>query len=140
MDVLDVPDRAASRRLGAASYAVLYEIARAILDGHSGLVLESNFRRVASLSDLLALTGGANAVLVQCSAPQDVVLRRYAERSPSRHRGHHDVSVELAADLDAGEFEPPDLGIPVLRVDTSEGYRPPLAEILAFVLASSRDS
>lgn len=136
MDVLDVPDRAASRRVGAASYAVLYEIARAVLDGGAGLVLESNFRRVASLPELHALSERADAVLVQCHASRDILLQRYVARAPSRHRGHHDAHVELAADLDADEFEPPDLGIPVLRVDTSDDYQPPLADILAFVLAS----
>ncbi len=140
MDVLDVPDRSASRRIGAASYAVLYEMARAILDSGAGLVLESNFRRVVSLIELRALVARSRAALVQCDAPRDVLLRRYAERAPSRHPGHHDLALELATDLNASDFEPPDLGIPAIRVDTTDGYRPPLADVLAFVLASFRDS
>ncbi len=133
-------DRAASRRVGAASYAVLYEMAGALLDAGAGLVLETNFRRVVSRSALLALTERANTVFVHCGAPRDVIIRRYAERRPSRHPGHHDIAVELGADLDAGEFEPPDLGIPLLRVDTTDGYQPALAEVVAFVLGSPQHS
>ncbi len=138
MDVLDVPDRPASRRVGAASYAVLYEMARGLLDAGTSLVLESNFRRVESGHQLRVLAARSRALLVQCTAPRDVLLRRYVERATLRHPGHHDLEVELASDLDAREFEPPDLDVPIVRVETSDGYRPPLAEIIAFVLASSR--
>jgi hypothetical protein len=29
-------------------------------------------------------------------------------------------------------YEPMDIGVPVLTVDTTDGYDPPIAEILAF--------
>ena len=50
----------------------------------------------------------------------------------SRHPGHHDRErvEELPEQLERGVYEPPELGIPVLRVDTSENrYRPDVDEI-----------
>lgn len=133
MDALEVPDRAASRRVGAASYAVLYATARSLLEAGVGLVLESNFRRTDSAPALRSLASLGRGVLVQCGARGEVLRRRYAERIPFRHPGHHDAAVALDADLDASAFDAPDLGIPVHLVDTSDGYRPGLADLLALL-------
>src|SRR5207244_6009855 len=45
MDVLGAPDVAASRRIGRATYAVLWAMADAITSSGLGLVLEANFHR-----------------------------------------------------------------------------------------------
>lgn len=140
MDVLEAPDRAASRRIGAASYGVLFAVARALVDGGVSFVLESNFRREESAGELRALAARSRAVLLQCDSPRDLLLRRYLERAPARHPGHHDERGELSADIDTAAFEPPDLGVPTIRIDTTDGYRPPLAELVRLVLTSSADS
>jgi len=61
MDVLGAPDIESSRRIGRATYAVLWAMAEAIAVSGSGLVLESNFHRDASADALRALASRGDA-------------------------------------------------------------------------------
>lgn len=136
MDVLGAPDRERSREIGRATYAVLDRAAAALLDAGVGMVLESNFARGVSEPFLAPLVARSRAVLVHCDVPPRLARERYARRA--RHPGHFD-ELNLGAWRDE-RAEPLDLDIPTLAVDTSDGYRPPLEDILAFVLGSPRDS
>ena len=64
-------------------------------------------------------------------------MRRYRERATggSRHPGHHDAAAlpRLIDGLARGAYEPPALDIPVVRVDTTDGYAPAFARIVALV-------
>ena len=66
-------------------------------------------------------------------------MRRYRARAESgeRHPGHYDLAVAdaVAAALTTGEYEPLDLGVPTLRIDTTTGerYAPSFDDVLAFV-------
>ncbi len=116
MDVLGAPDIAASRRIGRATYAVLWAMADAIVSSGSGLVLESNFHRELSADALRGLAARGAAIFVHCVAPLDVVKQRYASRV--RHPGHKDAELLAAWDGDLTVFEPP-AGIRALHVDTT---------------------
>jgi len=43
------------------------------------------------------------------------------------------VLPRLVAWLEEGRYEPPEIGAPILRVDTTDGYAPAIAQITAFV-------
>lgn len=130
------PDVPASMRLGGVAYAVLYFVAQQVLEAPTGLIIESNFRRGVSEPELRPLLAWSAAGLIQCTAAPEVVLRRYRERHDQgdRHLAHLDAdrAAALADDLAAGRFEPLDLPIPTLVVDTTDGWRPPYEEILDF--------
>jgi predicted kinase len=119
MDVLGAPDVAASRRIGSATYAVLWAMAEAIVSSGTGLVLESNFHRERSAGSLRTLAARGDAIFVHCVAPPEIIKERY--RTRVRHPGHKDAEL-LAAwdrqDLDLTVFEPP-AGIRALHVDTT---------------------
>jgi len=74
-------------------------------------------------------------VLIHCVAPAELVLKRYRERYESglRHPGHFDSAVlpGLAARIQAGDFEAPQIDVPMLIVDTRDGYDPTLDQIVA---------
>lgn len=114
LDELGYADRAASRRIGAASGEVLWTVLGGCPDG---AVVESWL--APSLRDVvragLSRAGVDRVVEVWCSCPPAEARRRYAARE--RHPGHHDA--ELLADLDAvlAGAEPLGLG-PVLEVPT----------------------
>jgi predicted kinase len=129
---LGAADRAESRALGPASYAVLYAVARAILQ-ESGLILESNFRTGTSESELASLAAGRAAVQIQCTAARDVIVCRIQTRE-GRHPLHydHEALSEVLEAVDRGRHEPLILEMPCLVVDTSAGYVPELDEIVAF--------
>ncbi len=130
------PDVPASKRLGAAAYAMLYFVAQQLLEAPTGLIIESNFRRGVSEPELRPLLAWSAAGLIQCTAAPEVVLRRYSERHDQgdRHPAHLDTdrAAALADDLSAGRFEPLDLPIPTLVVDTTDGWRPPYEEVRDF--------
>ncbi len=116
MDVLGAPDVESSRRIGRATYAVLWAMAEAIVSSGSGLVLESNFHRDLSADALRALAARGDATFVLCVAPLGVIKERY--RSRSRHPGHKDAELLAMWDEDLTVFEPP-AGIRALHADTT---------------------
>jgi predicted kinase len=137
MDALgcDSPER--SNELGRGSYAVMYAVLRELLRSRAGAILETNFRRGISESDLHPFVKQSGAVLVHCDSAG--ITERFLNRT--RHPGHHgQAAIErLVQELHAGLFEPIVLGIPTLRVDCSHGYRPPLRDVIAFVNTHSRE-
>jgi len=123
MSSLAVDTIVRSRELGGAAYAVLFALARSHLDAGAGLVLESNFARGVSEAELAPLVARSRAVAVHCWAPPEVLLARYRARAAERHPGHFDLD-RLRAPVrwvEGPTTEPPELGIPCLRLDTSAG-------------------
>jgi predicted kinase len=130
-----VTDREASKQLGAATFRVLFTVSQSLIDAGAGIVLEGPFSHPQAEAELRALGRGARTTLVHCVAPTELVLLRYRERyaSGQRHPGHFDgvVLPRLAARIQAGEFEAPQIDVPTLIVDTRDGYDPTLDEIVA---------
>lgn len=112
-DALGTGDRAWSRRLGAASYEVLYAVAGAL----PAAVLDANLGPEA-VPRLQAL--GSDLVEVFCRCPPGEVERRFAARAPARHPGHvdHLLAPEIRAALARG-VGPLRFGGPTLEVDTA---------------------
>jgi predicted kinase len=123
-DALGTGDRAWSRRLGVASYEVLYAIAGAL----PAAVLDANLGPEAG-PRLRALD--ADLIEVFCRCPPGEVERRFAARAPTRHPGHvdHQIAPETTARLHGSE--PLRLGGPILEVDTSRPVD--VAEIATWV-------
>jgi predicted kinase len=111
-DTLGSGDRAWSRRLGAASYAVLLALAREL----PAAVLDANFYPDHGPGLLQACQ---RPIEVFCRRPAAEVERRFTQRAPARHPGHvdHVLDAQLKAALDGG-VAPLGLGGPVLEVDT----------------------
>ena len=112
-DALGTGDRAWSRRLGAASYAVLLNFAREL----PAAVLDANFYPDHGPGLLQVCQ---RPIEIFCRCPAAEVERRFIRRAPARHAGHvdHVLDTQLKATLD-GEVSPLGLGGPVLEVDTS---------------------
>jgi predicted kinase len=129
----DVP---ASMRLGAGSYAVLYRTLAVLLEAGSGAIVDSNFKRGVSEPELRPLLGWSTACLVHCTADSATLQARYADRFArgERHPAHldGDRAVGLGEDLASGRYEPLNLPIPTLVVDTKDGWRPSYEEVRDF--------
>jgi predicted kinase len=112
-DALGTGDRAWSRRLGAASYAVLLALAGEL----PAAVLDANFYPDHGPGLLRACQ---QPIEVFCRCPAAEVERRFIRRAPGRHPGHvdHVFDAHLRATMEGG-MDPLDLGGPVLEVDTS---------------------
>ena len=134
-DAVGLPDDiAASTRIGSASYAALFSLARELLAAEVGVLIESNFRRDFSEAELALVATVATSVhLVHCTAASDLIARRYQSRS--RHPAHLDSERHAAvrADLAAGRYEPLRVAWPTVVVQTDSGFEPTVDEIAAFI-------
>jgi energy-coupling factor transporter ATP-binding protein EcfA2 len=128
-DSLGDGDREWSRRLGVASFRVIF----ALLRHMPAAVAEAPFERI-SAPDLLA--GGDPPIEVFCRCPPAEVLRRFLARAPQRHPGHldHQTAHEIRATLERGTG-PLALGGPLLEVDT--GGEVDVEAVAKWVLAQS---
>jgi len=132
-------DWTAAGVLGAQAVAVLIEVTAILVRRGISVVIESNFRPHLAERDLGPLTGLSQARQVHCELDRERVIERY--RSRFEQHGRHPVHLdsiaihELDGQIDAGFGDPLPLAVPLLCVDTMDGYRPDLPEILAFCRA-----
>jgi predicted kinase len=125
-DTLGWSDREWSRKLGRASYELLYHVVRVLLGAGCSCIAESNFDREhssARLRSLVPLEKYRCCQLV-CVADPDVLLRRVMDRARrgDRHPGHVEESAvaELRQRLQTHPARPLDLPGPVILVHTTE--------------------
>lgn len=134
-DALGVIERAISRHLGEAAMRLMYTSARRILEAGVGVVIEANFYRGISEDDLREVLGLADGVMLHCTAPAEVLTERYAERAKSgeRHPVHDDANRADAVEKDIadGVYDPLDLDLPLIRVDSTDDFDPSVAEIIS---------
>ncbi len=86
MDSLGSPSRARSRELGAASYALLFLVLDLLLDAGVGAIVESNFSRDRSETELREPVSWSQAVQRHCRMSPDLARRRYIARAESGQR------------------------------------------------------
>ena len=102
-DELGSGDREWSRRLGRATFGLMFDWVGRLLAAGQSVIVEANFTpRAAELFDRLPPHG---TFQLFCTAPREVVIERYAARR--RHDGHLDAVVldELRAGLHEEQWE-----------------------------------
>ncbi|HEX2514194.1 MAG TPA: ATP-binding protein [Chloroflexota bacterium] len=140
---LGAPDRDSSAALGRAAIHLLYSIGARLLESGPGVILEFNFYPGLAEPELAPLRARARGAQVLCGGDPETIVRRYTARAArgERHPGHHDLEQvhRLRQQLAERFFQPLDLDLPALRVDTTsaEPYRPDFGAILAFVTAAT---
>jgi predicted kinase len=125
-DRLGWSDREWSRRLGLASYDLLYHFLALELAAGRSLVVESNFSATYDSLRFLALKErhAFEPFQILCHAAGDVVLARFRSRASSadRHPGHvEDVNMaEFEPVLRQGRIDPLEIGGTLVEVDTTD--------------------
>jgi predicted kinase len=114
-DSLGIGDRAWSKRLSDAAYALMFQSAGELLASGCSCILEGNFRWFEQQARFAALERAhreTRRLQLFCNAPDEVLLRRYRERCETapRHPGH--VDAEAANDVEA-EFAEPRMPLPL---------------------------
>jgi predicted kinase len=123
-DSLGVGDRAWSRRLGGATYALMLDMLGRQLEVGRPCVVEGTFAtdianvRFAELGQRWPFV----ALQIFCLAPHAVLVARYAQRAPARHPGHVDAAIVdgLADQLGSGVWEPLELPGRLMKLDTRD--------------------
>lgn len=125
-DTLGWSDRHWSKKLGLASWKVLYHVLEELLKANQSLVVESNFRKELASEEFSALQGRYRLEVVQvvCKADSDTLLNRFRQRAESgeRHPGHvdHLNYDEFESVLRGGDWDALEIDSRVLTVDTTD--------------------
>lgn len=130
---------ATSDELSLRTLPTFFQVLELLLSAGVTTVAEAAFQDRLWRPHLRSLVGLADLRIVHCRVPAAIAWDRIRQRwtdSPTRrahadarpderrsHAGHHD------------SFDRVRLDVPELEVDTSDGYRPGLDEIVAFVNA-----
>jgi predicted kinase len=138
LDVLGAGDRAHSRELSTASFAVVFAMARELLMSGGSVILEGNFRTGEHERALLeALPAGSEpaAAIAQvlCRIEEAARIERLRARAadPGRHAGHRDAQLASGATHDGGAF----LDLPGKRIELDASRSPARHEELVAELA-----
>jgi predicted kinase len=116
-ETLGADDVDASARLGVAAYALIFALARSMLDSGVSAIVEANF--FEDQKELFESLPAHRFVEIHCHAPLDVLTERYASRS--RHPGHHDAEKikELPLRMASGVHDALDLPGALIELDTT---------------------
>lgn len=102
------------------------------------LMVEAAFQHHVWAPPLELVRGIANLRIIVCSVDPSLARSRHIDRGladPQRERFHGDAVVQAAREgrtLPIGEYVAPNLDLPTLVVDTTDGYRPGFDEVVAF--------
>lgn len=124
-DSLGIKDREWSKKLGKASYAILYSFLQELLQSSTSVVIETNFKpEIDSVhfQDILKHYN-VSALQVLCYADGELLYERFLARGKSkeRHPGHLDAEshLEHKEQLLKGKILPLKLDIPLIEIDTT---------------------
>lgn len=125
------------RHLGATSMRLMYLMARTTLEAGKPVVIEANFNRGLSERDIGELLPLCVPLQLHCDAPTEELVERYEERDEDgdRHPVHQggEAADDLQDELDDGLYEPLELDVPTLQIDTTDGYRPDVEETVRWI-------
>ena len=125
-DALGAADRAWSRRLGVASFALLRHVTETLLAARQSLVVEANFLATYDAPFYQAVTArhGARVAQIWLTAEPATIVRRFERRAASdeRHPGHVELAHldELRPALLRTDDAPLPLAGALLTVDTTD--------------------
>ena len=128
MDSLGAENREESRKIGIATYKLLYVLFESVMRTGNSFVIESNFyaeydsEKLSSLIRKYVYT----AVQIQCRTESKVLFERYMKRANSgdRHPGHFDMQYRnIESVLMKGYTEPLKIDGRLIDLDTTDFER-----------------
>jgi hypothetical protein len=101
------------------------------------LIAEHSFTWSRVDAELRQLFPLARTVIVHADTSDELARQRFIARERASGRTRPDLLAKLIATMEHGTYhwrqhDPPDLGVPVLRVDTTDGCMPDLQSTIAF--------
>lgn len=125
-DSLGYKDREYSKKIGRASYDLMYKTIESYINNNISLITETNFDSKFSSKYFNNLIKKYNCLAVQviCNANNNVLLGRFKKRAKSdeRHPGHVDKDnfIEFKEVLNGGPYKSLDIDAIVLKVNTDD--------------------
>lgn len=148
LDSLGTGDLAWSKKLGAASYKLLYRLLETQICGRCPLVIESNFYPEYDVAPLAAYIRDQSlrAIQVYCRCAPDRLIERFNARATSleRHAGHADTN--RINEIGERVQKRPDyilpLDVPLIIFDTTHrfDYADVISQIVGALKSARKDS
>lgn len=123
-------------------YNIFFETVRFVISKGISVVIEAAFQHKLWQPKLQELAVLAEISIVVCSVDPLLARSRVIERGladPIRNRFHGDKVARVTKveqDSPVSGYHPPDMDLPTITVDTTNGYNPGLDEIVAFALTA----
>lgn len=123
--------------LNRTALAAFFDVLTVLLKAGTTTVAEAAFQDRLWWPNLEPLTGLADIRIIRCTVHAPTAHTRIVDRATTdTHRSAHADNGLLEA-ITAGKspietFVPITIGLPTLTVDTTNGYRPSLADIITF--------
>jgi predicted kinase len=117
---------------------VFFETLELLLNRGVTLIAEAAFQHKIWSPRLASILPISITRIIVCSVDPHLARSRHIQRSladPQREHFHADPAVQAAREgrqFPIGEYDPPKFNVPTLLVDTTDGYRPPIEQIIAF--------
>ncbi len=134
-------DPAVGDDIARQAYHVFFDTVADLLRRRVTLVAEAAFQHKLWAPKLQPLRDLAQLRVIVCDVTADLAHSRRLDRGradPDRARFHPDPLVQAivtGGSEPPANYDPPRLDVPTLTVDTSDGYEPPIADLVAFALA-----
>ncbi len=119
-------DREWSKKLGGATYSILYYFIEQLLSANTSFIAESNFKPEFESEKFLDLKKKYDfaPIQIQCRTDGKILFERFRRRAESgeRHPGHVDSQnyEEFKKILLEGKFEKLDIGGEIIDIDTTD--------------------
>jgi predicted kinase len=143
-DALGAGDPAWSKKLGLATYAILFLALEQEVRAGRSCVLEANFDHDEASSQLAALQLRTpfRALQIVCTASREVLLERFVARSDSRHPGHIDDErlEDVEESIDAGRWRALKLDGELIEIDTTAWSQVDVPALVRLAAARERES
>ena len=138
LQTLKVNHNEASAATGKIIYNTFFEIAELFLSKNISLIIEGAFQDKLWKPKLALLSEKAVIKIIICKTNVDLIRDRFSKRAafnPDREKLHGDESISKEQlDLLTANYQPPELNVPTLLVDTTENYNPSMESIIEFIM------
>jgi hypothetical protein len=126
------------------SYEAFFKVIELLLKYRVTLIAEAAFQHDRWAQKLQPMKPLAHIRIVVCTLDPQLARDRHVGRNladPGRERFHGKSpmpDVQEGGELPIEPYDPPHLGVPILDVDTTDGYKPAFESIISF--ASRRNT
>jgi predicted kinase len=117
-------------------YDTFFEAIDLLLSKGISIIVEAAFQDKSWKPKLLNLVDKAVIKIIVCNLAEDIAESRFASRlldDPNRVKFHGDNLVKEQKGVLTETYEPPQMDVPILEVDTNENWKPTVKEIISFI-------
>ena len=134
MDVWPPANREETVKIGEGTWPLLFTAIEMLVDYVPGLIAEANFQTGFTEPRIEPYLSRCECILIYCHADRETTLARIESRKddPDRHAGHFDQDAlpTLFNLIEKGAYRLDLPGVPLIDVDTTDGYHPSINQIL----------